>query len=123
MYQSAMKASIFKFIIDGFHSLRFLRVDVLKTYIKICIKFLVKQTSSHFSMHCLLYALNKVGLFLDIRSCACLISIFYDIQARTHYTLYYIILLPINRSHTDNISIALETQYLRIVNELVNKVL
>jgi hypothetical protein len=31
--------------------------------------------------------------------------------------------LPINKSHTDNIAIAPETQYLRIVNELVNKVL
>jgi hypothetical protein len=39
------------------------------------------------------------------------------------YIIYYIILFPINKSHTDNISIALETQYLRIVNELVDKVL
>jgi hypothetical protein len=39
------------------------------------------------------------------------------------HIIYYIILLPILGPHTDNTSIAPETLYLRIVNELIDKVL
>ena len=87
-------------------------------------QMLGKPNAFPLSIHCLYILHKEIGPFSSIRSSACLIGIFYDTQVGTYKNiLYYIILLPINRSHTENISIRPETEYLRIVNELVDKVL